>query len=394
MSVQKNFLTSEVISYTPPKLYTGKKGNDWYIGFKAFDPLAGSLRLKRIKLNHIEKISERRKYAADLITRLHNQLRIGWNPWINQNGSSKGLALFANVCDRYRSYIDRLFSDGIIRQDTYIGYVSYLRNFLKYNDSQMPPITYIYQLSKSYISEFLDHVYIERENSPQTRNNYLTWLRVFSGWLLKHGYTEHKLTDGIDNISKRSIKKERKLIEENDLIRLLDYLNTHNRHYLLGCYLLFYCFVRPKEISLIKINDFSIKSGTLRLHADNSKNRKDAVITLPNKVLKLLVDLNVFSFPGNYYLFSNGFMPGKDFRDSKQFRDYWIRFVRKALDFPASYKFYSLKDTGVTSMLRARIDNISVRDQARHSSILITDIYTPHDIEQANPIIQKFDTVF
>lgn len=38
MSVQKNFLTSEVISYTPPKLYTGKKGNDWYIGFKAFDP--------------------------------------------------------------------------------------------------------------------------------------------------------------------------------------------------------------------------------------------------------------------------------------------------------------------------------------------------------------------
>lgn len=94
MSVQKNFLTSEVISYTPPKLYTGKKGNDWYIGFKAFDPLAGALRLKRIKLNHIEKISERRKYAADLITRLHNQLRIGWNPWISQNGNSKGLSLF------------------------------------------------------------------------------------------------------------------------------------------------------------------------------------------------------------------------------------------------------------------------------------------------------------
>ena len=45
-------------------------------------------------------------------------------------------------------------------------------------------------------------------------------------------------------------------------------------------------------------------------------------------------------------------------------------------------------------MLRARIDNISVRDQARHYSILITDIYTPRDIEQANSIIQKFDTVF
>lgn len=394
MSAHKNSMMSEVISYTPPKLYTGKTGKDWYIGFKAFDPVVGDLRLKRIKLNHIEKISDRRKYAADLITRLHNQLRIGWNPWIAQSGDSKGLALLSEVCDRYRKYIDRLFSDGVIRHDTYVGYVSYLRNFLKYNDSQKPPITYIYQLSKSFISEFLDHIYIERENSPQTRNNYLTWLRVFTGWLVKHGYTEHKLTDGIDNISKRSIKKERKLIEMSELVQLHEYLSSHNKHYLLGCYLLFYCFVRPKEISYIKINDFSIKSGTLRLHADNSKNKKDAVITLPNKVLKLLVDLNIFSYPGDYYLFSNGFTPGQEFRDSKQFRDYWIRFVRKALKFPAYYKFYSLKDTGVTSMLRARIDNISVRDQARHSSILITDIYTPHDIEQANPIIQKFDTVF
>ena len=78
----------------------------------------------------------------------------------------------------------------------------------------------------------------------------------------------------------------------------------------------------------------------------------------------------------------------------KQFRDYWTHYVRKNLKFPASYKFYSLKDTGVTTMLRSRIDNISVRDQARHSSILITDIYTPHDIEKANPIIKNFDTVF
>ena len=394
MSAHKNSMMSEVISYTPPKLYTGKTGKDWYIGFKAFDPVVGDLRLKRIKLNHIEKISDRRKYAADLITRLHNQLRIGWNPWIAQSGDSKGLALLSEVCDRYRKYIDRLFSDGVIRHDTYVGYVSYLRNFLKYNDSQKPPITYIYQLSKSFISEFLDYIYIERENSPQTRNNYLTWLRVFAGWLVKHGYTEHKLTDGIDNISKRSIKKERKLIEMGELVQLHKYLDCHNKHYLLACYLLFYCFVRPKEISYIKINDFSIKSGTLRLHADNSKNKKDAVITLPNKVLKLLVDLNIFSYPGDYYLFSNGFTPGREFRDSKQFRDYWIRFIRKSLKFPTYNKFYSLKDTGVTAMLRARIDNISVRDQARHSSILITDIYTPHDIEQANPIIQKFDTVF
>jgi hypothetical protein len=45
-------------------------------------------------------------------------------------------------------------------------------------------------------------------------------------------------------------------------------------------------------------------------------------------------------------------------------------------------------------MLRANTDVLSVRDQARHSSILITDTYTPHDIAKANPLIDKFTCNF
>jgi len=82
--------------------------------------------------------------------------------------------------------------------------------------------------------------------------------------------------------------------------------------------------------------------------------------------------------------------PGATCQSEKQFRDYWQRHIRKPLKLPDKYKFYSLKDTGVTMMLRANTDIISVRDQARHSSILITDTYTPHDIAKANPLIDKF----
>lgn len=156
----------------------------------------------------------------------------------------------------------------------------------------------------------------------------------------------------------------------------------------------FYCFVRPKEISYIKIGDFHVKEGTLLLHGDYTKNKKDAVLTINRKIIDLMLDCGSFSYPSDFYLFSDNLSPGDSWRSEKQFRDYWAHYVRKSLKFPNSYKFYSLKDTGVTTMLRSRIDNISVRDQARHSSILITDIYTPHDIEKANPIIKNFDTVF
>jgi len=44
-------------------------------------------------------------------------------------------------------------------------------------------------------------------------------------------------------------------------------------------------------------------------------------------------------------------------------------------------------------MLRANTDILTVRDQARHSSILITDIYTPKDIQQANQLLLNYKGV-
>ena len=67
--------------------------------------------------------------------------------------------------------------------------------------------------------------------------------------------------------------------------------------------------------------------------------------------------------------------------------------MRKDLKFSDRYKFYSLKDTGITNMLRANTDVLSVRDQARHSSILITDIYTPKDIREANRLLMNYKGV-
>lgn len=178
--------------------------------------------------------------------------------------------------------------------------------------------------------------------------------------------------------------------EDSEVILQLKHCESHNRHFLLACYILHYMFVRPHEMSLIKIGDFNLTKKTLILHGEQTKNRQDAVITLPDHIVKLMVELGTFNNPSQYYLFSDGCRPGKTWRDSKQFRDYWNRHIRKDLGLPAEYKFYSLKDTGITNMLRANTDPISVRDQARHSSLLITNSYTPLDIKEANPLILQY----
>ena len=71
MTNHEKTLIDEIVSYTPPQLYTGK---EWYIGFMAFDPALGKLHRKRIKINHVHGgVCAKRKYAQDLLKRLNEQ---------------------------------------------------------------------------------------------------------------------------------------------------------------------------------------------------------------------------------------------------------------------------------------------------------------------------------
>jgi integrase len=283
-----------------------------------------------------------------------------------------------------------MYHDGVYREDTYKSYISYVKNIEDWNNKQRVPATYIYQFDRGFILRMLEHVYIERNSSAQTRDNYLAFMRLFSSFLVQFQYLSAKPTEGLNVLGKRIRKKERTVIDKTDISRLKEYLTHRNKHYLLACYVLHYCFIRPKEMSKIQLKHISLKNQTIIIPAENSKNAKTGVVTLPAKVIRLMVELGVFNFPSDYFLFSDRFMPGAKMKSEKQFRDYWHHYVRKALKFPTAYKFYSLKDTGITNMLR-KYDSITVRDQARHATVLMTDTYTPHDLEKANDLIKNHD---
>lgn len=114
MDTLQNSLNSsinKVKSFTYPKLYTGV---EWYIGFYAFDPSKNTMRRKRIKLNHIEKIGDRRKYADGLIRRLVANLENGWNPWIEAE-NEKAYKTFSEACDLYYfRYLFLIFGNRLI----------------------------------------------------------------------------------------------------------------------------------------------------------------------------------------------------------------------------------------------------------------------------------------
>ena len=384
---QRNPLPASVRSYTMPQLSCAKCY--WYISFNAFDPTIGKLRRKRIRISpKIAKVSDRRKYANDLLERITLELQQGWNPWVNY-AAPEQYSTWQDVCDKYRAYLAKCKAEAILRPKTWKGYTSYLDNFNQWNEQQPAPIHYIYQFDCRILGRFVDWLWLDKGLSVRTRDNYVGWLRTFSKWLLSHSFVDTDPSAHLQTLgSQGSGKKNRSVIPKEAMLRLKEFCLQQNRHFLLACYILYYCFIRPNEMSYIQLKHISVKRGTIFIPDYSSKNGKDGTVTLPDVVVKLMIDLEIFTHPDTDYLFSHQLRPGPERHSPKQFTDYWSHYVRKALNFPDKWKFYSLKDTGITDLIRDNADLLSVRNQARHHSLLMTDIYTPHDIEEANDVIK------
>jgi integrase len=374
-----------LIGYKPPRLVTGK--SCWYISFYSFDPVLDKLREKRIKLNHIKPIGNRRIYANELIKRINARLIDNWSPWV-ESENSNAYKLFSDVCEAYRAFLARQLNSDLIRPDSHRAYISYLRIIEMYN-AEKGNIKYIYQFDQSFLSRFLDYIYIDRENTARTRNNYLGFLRLFSGYLIEHQYIKTKPTEAISRIGRRNLeKKKRSVIPDSVMQKIGNYFQEKNIHMYLACRILYGCMVRPSEMSRLKIENINLEKSTILVQKKFSKNRKTESPTIPDDLKELFLELKIKEYPGNYYLFSDDCMPGKEYKHSKQFRDHWDK-MKKVLELPKEYQFYSFKHTGITDLIKCGVDLISVRDQARHYDISITNEYIPEGSQEANEKIKS-----
>lgn len=365
---------AELRSYRLP-VYRQTKDCD-FVEYYAFNPVIGKLGRKRIKVNQVKGTRARKEYARSIIERLTEKLTKGWNPFIEEYNNSE-LMLVSKALDEFGAYNERMKCEGTFRKQTYDGYKSFVNCVREFTLQPGNTITYLYQFDTKYCTKLLDDVFITRKLSAQTRNNYLGFLQVFFNYHKEKGHITVNPCDTIRKIPKRMLKKQREIIPSEVVGQMADYLREHDPMFLLACYLLYYCFIRPQELCRLKLFNLQLDTHTIYIRGDQAKNRKDEYLTMPKKLEEYIQSLDLSGYPKEYYIFSTHLKPGMKEILPMRFREHWD-IMRKALKFPTTYKFYSLKDTGITELADSHITNITIRDQARHSSLAITDIYTRH----------------
>jgi len=75
---------SRVTHYFPAILSAGK---EWKVVYYVFDPFIDKMIRKRVKINRIKNVAERRKFARKLIIDINKRLESGWNPCVEASAA-------------------------------------------------------------------------------------------------------------------------------------------------------------------------------------------------------------------------------------------------------------------------------------------------------------------
>ncbi len=377
--------------YRPATLRTGKR---WSVEYYVYNPELKKLCRKAIKLNHIDKVSDRRTFALGLIRRLNAELERGWNPFIAQE-NSKSYTLLTKVLNDFITLQRKKFNEGDLRKATIHSYESYYNTLTTYILEKKYSDLYIYHFNKDFIVKYLDWIYNDRNRSSRTRDNYLKFLRLFSGYLVERDFIKASPADKVTVLGKsKRTGKNRTVVPPEIMVKISKYLATNNRGFLLASYILYFCMIRPREMTFIKVSHIDLTKRIIFIPGATAKNYKDGVVTIPEALFSLISEMRIMDSPPDYYVFSTGFLPGIKHESEGLFSHYWDRHVRKDLGLPLTLKFYSLKDTGITDMIRKYNDPLLARDQARHHDLSITNMYTPADSMHGNDRIRNDTSTF
>ena len=370
------------VHYVPAKLHSA--GKVWYISFYVTDPATGKLKRQRIKINHIP-LKARRKAAKEIIANINERLVLGWNP-LDKCTASKGVKAF-EAMDLFLKAKTKESEDSTIR--TYRSQVKLMKKWLL--DNGFNADSYAAAFTKEMAMSFMDDVDNDENQSAQTYNNKVRFYSVMCNWMVEKGYISSNPFASIKRKSKRLTKKTRRTFTAEELETLWTVLERENKGYLLICLFCYCCFMRPKEIVMLKCGDIDPERQIVNVRGEVAKNDNDSQRTIPDSMLKYLSDVDL-SHP-DWYLFSGAkyeFRPGPTKIWSQRISDYWFETVRASCGFGNDLQFYSLKDTGITNMLGKGVPVSYVRQQADHSSLSMTSVYVGKSA-RANEDLKKID---
>lgn len=229
------------------------------------------------------------------------------------------------------------------------------------------------QLQRHHVMGYADHCRVDRKASNTTINNNIAILNGMCVWLVDRGYCVVNPCEQIKKLPKEA--KRRRSFTRAEAQTVAAYIRDTDSVLYLALLLEYTCYLRPKEIRLLRVSDIDTSTGVVLVRRASGKSGKltgDRRPTAPTAVLDLLRGLVPAGAAQSYYLFGEAGSPAAKPCGHSFFYKRHLAALKKLeaageLSSIVGLTWYSWKDTGITEALE-NMPLLAVQDQAGHTS--------------------------
>lgn len=233
-------------------------------------------------------------------------------------------------------------------------------------------------ITRGIIQEFSDYLILERAISPNTRNNYISYISSLFGELKKREKNGKKIIKK-NPASLEKLPEEKstqnKAFSSTQVIELQELFLQNDPYMWMICQVIFYTFCRPEELRRIQVKNIDLKNKMINVPATMAKSRVEKKPEIPAPLETLLLEyLSQDKYLQDYYLFTRNKTPGPNQLGHNTIGNWHRKQLRKIITDP-DLTLYSWKHTGNVAAYRAGVDIDSIRRQNGHKDITTTMIY-------------------
>ncbi len=361
----------KLLQYYPAVLKYSAKSIGYYIEYYAIDGTTNELRRQIVKINRLKKryrtVPEFKAQALMLVQELNTKLAGGWSPFLESSNSRFYTPLLL-LLDEYLADKEKE-----LRKASLLNYKSFCKVFGNWIKENAPTVR-SGNFSRVYAVQYLDDFY-KKKIVARTYNNQLKQCRAFFSWLVEKCYAKENPFANFK--TKRTDQKRRILIPENTRKEIREWCLANNPNYLIVLQLVFNSLIRPKEISELRIKDLNLQEKYILVRPEVAKTHNARYASLSDELVALFSAPEFAKAKLNDYILGNGYVPSSVPISKARFRKDWDK-MRKALNLPDEMQLYSLRDTGINTLLKNGVDTLTVMQHADHHDLSITTRYANH----------------
>jgi integrase len=378
----------------------GDISKEWYIEFHCFSEKENKLirYRKTFNINREPDHDKRMLMANKVLDKLTSDLKTGWRPWSEKKYIYTNYVEYeqiARVNGRKRNdsnQIQRLISEFLsfkekdLKEKSFANYVSKLRIFSLFLNKNYPDAA-IYEITNDVMLLFWNYLIMDRKLDSITIEKYYTVIYGLFSFLIKKKIVEEIPMTNLPR-GKKIRDEAARPINKIDLKIILHEIKKTDPQLYLGCLFQFYVAIRPgNELRGLRIRDIDLYTNRVVVTDETAKTVRRTV-DVPDQLIDILFEYNINRYASDLYVFGRGGIPSEVMLGKNTLRNRFNKF-RDKLNFPKTYKFYSMKHTGAGMLLDSGATIEEIRDHMGHFSIESTDYYIRRHFGNRNQKIIK-----